>query len=84
MFTVKILNPTDDRAQHEDLKKEKSDEVHGITRRKIWVWVLESDVPSDANILGGRFILTLKNYETPQEKEKFRYVDQGFKEKDKP
>lgn len=44
----------------------------------------QSDIPKGANVLGGRFIITLKNYQKPQEMEKVCYVDQGLRDCDKP
>ena len=42
------------------------------------------DFPKDANILGGRFVCTLKNKETDKEKAKARNVAHGHREKEKP
>lgn len=38
----------------------------------------------DANVLGGRFILAIKNVGSPDEMAKAREIAQGHKEKDKP
>lgn len=38
----------------------------------------ESDFPAKANIVGGRLIHMLKNFLTPDEMAKVRYVAQGF------
>lgn len=60
------------------------DEVSGLNKRRIWITVNEAEIPSGANLRGGRFILSLKNYGTPDEKAKVRYVAQGFSDGDKP
>lgn len=77
-FTVRIIEPIYDRAKHDDFKKSKMDEVNGLIKRCIWENFNEKDIPSGANLLGGRFILTLNNFDTPQEKAKVRYIAQGF------
>ena len=41
------------------------------------------ELAKDANILGGRFVLTLKEYDTHNETPKALYVVQGHKDKDK-
>lgn len=51
--------------------------------RNVWKNVKQADVPRDINILGGRFVFTLKNYRTPEEMAKARYVAQGFGDKEK-
>lgn len=84
IFTVKILNPTDERAGHDDFKSAMNDEVQGLVKRNIWRIVEQGSVPKNANVMGGRFILTLKNYGTPEECAKVRYVAQGFRDRDKP
>lgn len=38
----------------------------------------------DSNILGGRFVLSLKNFGMPNEMAKVRFVTQGYYDKDKP
>lgn len=45
--------------------------------------VKESYIASDATIIGGQFELTTKNYGTPTEKAKVRFIAHGFSYKDK-
>lgn len=84
IFTIKIINPTDAREMCEEFEVAKADEVNGLKERAIWTIVNASEVPEDANVLGGRFILSLKNCDTPDEKAKVRYVAQGFDDHEKP
>lgn len=52
-------------------------------RRKIWKTVDIKDIPPDANIIGGRFILTLENFQTPQVTTKVRNISQGYSDFEK-
>lgn len=45
---------------------------------------LKNEVPKDASVLGGHFVLTLKSFGVPDEKAKARYVAQGYDDDDKP
>lgn len=45
--------------------------------------VLKEDAPSDAIVLGGIFLLSIKNEGTQQDVYKARYILQGQKDKDK-
>lgn len=58
--------------------------MDGLNRRGLWRKVKRSELPPDANILGGRFIFSLKNYSTPSETAKVRFVAQGYRDKYKP
>lgn len=43
----------------------------------------KKDVPRDANVIGARFLLALKNHGTPSEVAKARYVAQGYNDKER-
>lgn len=83
-FSVKVLKNTDDRIKDADFVKAKQKEIDGLQRRNIWDVIDANVLGKNANILGGRFVYTLKNYGTPNEAAKARYVAQGFGDKDKP
>lgn len=78
VFVIKIIQSNDPRAALEDFQQAKKVEVDGLVTRKIWHKVPLKSVPSDANIVSGRFLLTLKNVDTPDETPKVRYVAQGY------
>lgn len=84
IFTIKILQPNDERASHADFRQAKVDEVEGLKKRDIWETIDESDLNEGENVMGGRFLLTLKNCNTPDEKTKVRFVAQGFSDVEKP
>lgn len=58
--------------------------MYGLKLWNVWSFVSSSDVPGDSNVLGGIFILTLRNHGTPSEKSKVRYVSQGYNHVAKP
>lgn len=74
---VHVLKANDSRAHLQDLVKAKMKKVKA---RKIWTEVLEKIILRDANIVGGRRFLTLKNCLTPDKTANVRYVPQGFKD----
>lgn len=77
-FLVRILSSDDPRINQPDFVKAKQAEIDGLQKRGTWERVKESSISHDANIVGGRFIHTLKNFQTPEEMAKVRYVAQGF------
>lgn len=77
-FLVKILQTNDPRTREPDFVKAKQAEVDGLHKRGTWVKVEKSKIPKGSNVVGGRFIHTLKNHLTPEECAKVRYVAQGF------
>lgn len=75
------IKNSDPRAGDEDFIQAKTREVEGQSKRQVWKVVKNNAVPDGANIIGGRFVLVLKDVETPQEMPKARYVAQGFSDK---
>lgn len=58
-------------------------EIDGLQERGTFNRVKEKDVPKGANIIGGRFVYTLKNFKTADETPKARFVAQGYRDKAK-
>lgn len=81
---TEILGPDDPRAVSPQFIQAKHDEIKGLQRRETWRIIRKRDLPPQANILGGRFVLTLKNLGTNEETAKARYVAQGNRDKEKP
>lgn len=82
-FVAKIIEPNDPRGMENDFIEAKIAEAEGLIKRKIWRKIKRANVPDNAIILGGRFVLTLKNHMTPAEVAKARYVAQGHNDPDK-
>ena len=82
-YMTKVLGPGDPAANTERFREAKFSEVQGLQDRNTWTVMDRRDLAKDANILGGRFVLTLKDFGTHNEKPKARYVVQSHKDKDK-
>lgn len=77
-FVVEIIENTDPQSEAEDFIEAKKIEIEGMKKRDTWTVVSHEVVPTNANILGGRFVLTLKNFSTPNEKAEARFVAHGY------
>jgi hypothetical protein len=80
METIEI---TDLRYSSPKAKCAREKEIKGLRDRETWQVVARSDVPKNANILGGRFVMTIKEANTDKEVVKARYVVQGHRDRDK-
>jgi Reverse transcriptase (RNA-dependent DNA polymerase) len=58
-------------------------EIEGIVDKGTWVVTVSSEVPTGANVLNGRFVITIKDVGTDKEIYKARYVGQGHRDKEK-
>lgn len=83
-FVTEVLKPGDSRAESKQFDVAKQKEVNGLKLRGTFCPVNLKDIPKDANIVGGRFVLTIKNKGTDRETAKARYVAQGHRDKEKP
>jgi Reverse transcriptase (RNA-dependent DNA polymerase) len=77
------ISSTDPRATSPEAAAAKRKEIAGLIARNTWKIVCKQDVRDSANILGGRFILTIKDVNTGNEFFKARYVVQGHKDREK-
>jgi hypothetical protein len=59
-------------------------EIDGLVEKGPWKVCAKSELPAGANIMGGCFVLSIKDVGTPREVYKARYVVQGFRDRDKP
>lgn len=55
-----------------------TEEIDGLIRRGTFQVSNPYELPEDSNILGGRFLLSIKDKGTPEELYKARFVVQGF------
>lgn len=83
IHVVKIIKDNDVRVLQDDFVEAKKTELEGLKPRGLWNIVDEVDVYDGGRIISGRFILSLKNYGTPNEKAKVRFIAQGFLDRDK-
>lgn len=71
---MKIVDAKDTRRGEIYFLEAKRKEVNGLKDTHTWQFIHESEVWPDANILGGRYMLTLKAFGSPAEKAKVRNV----------
>ena len=82
-YLTEVIDSTNPISKSERFQKAKEQEVQGLNSRGTWEIVKKSDVSTGANILGGRFVLALRNVSTENEQAKARFVAQGFANKEK-
>ena len=72
---VVVQNPHDPR-----FKNAKTEEIQGILKRGGFKPVQKNKIPPNASVIGNRFVLTIKEPGTPEERFKARLVLQGHKD----
>ena len=82
IFIQDILHPFDPRAYNKESERAKK-EIEGLIRCGPWKVVMKEDFLAGANVLNGRFVVTIKNVETDTPIHKARFVVQGNKDKEK-
>lgn len=83
IFLTEVLEPGDKRANQPEFKGAKMKEIEGQIERGAFEIVLKDELPENANILGSRFVLSIKENRTNKEVFKTRYVVQGDKDTEK-
>ena len=59
----------------------KKAEIRNLLKRGTFKVILREDIPNDANVLPGRFVLTIKSTDDNRAKFKSRYVISGHRDK---
>lgn len=83
ILITEVLHPRDPRCALPGFSAAKKSEIEGLIKKGTWSLVLRDEIPNNANILGARFVLTLKDMEKEQPKFKARFVVQGHRDKEK-
>jgi Reverse transcriptase (RNA-dependent DNA polymerase) len=78
-----VLTPKDPCRFDPRFRAAKEKEIEGLARRWTWRVVCAEDLPDNANVMGGRFVLTIKNKDTIEEIFKARFVVQGHNDSQK-
>ena len=81
VFLIEVILPGDVRAKDPRFREAREREIRGLLERGTWKVVLKENVPKDANIIGGRFVLAIKDEGTKKEVWKARFVVQGYRDK---
>lgn len=80
---TETLHPRDPRGNMPMFTEANRKEIKGLLEKGTWKVVLKREVPADAKMLSGRFVLTVKNANTDEEVYKARYVVQVHRDKEK-
>lgn len=83
VFYTEVLTPRDTRDASFLFDDAKAQDISGLMSRGTFRVVPRSSLPPDANIMGGRFVLAVKNKGLPNELLKARYVVQGHTDREK-
>lgn len=62
--------------------KAKYKEIQGLERRNVWKTIKITDVSNGFNVISGRFVCSIKNVGTPEEKTKPRFAARGHLDKE--
>ncbi|MEM6805931.1 MAG: reverse transcriptase domain-containing protein, partial [Bacteroidota bacterium] len=80
---TEVLHSADPRAHGPLADEAKRTEIEGLIKKGTWKVVLKEEIPDDANILTGHFVITIKDVESDTPIFKARYVIHGHKDKEK-
>lgn len=67
VYLTKVLKPWDPRCNLPQFSAARRKEVDVLESKETLEVVLREDVPKNANVLGGRFVLAVKNAGTDEE-----------------
>lgn len=81
MYPTEILHPRDPRANGPEMGAAVRKEIKGLLDRGTFKVILREEVPPDANVLPGRFVLAIKSSIDGEVKFKARYVIGGHRDK---
>lgn len=77
------MGPNDSLAESPGFDLAKAKEIVGVLDRGAFRMVLKEEADPQANIVGGRFVLTINNKDSDKESLKARFVVQGHMDKEK-
>ena len=78
---TEVILPGDPRSKDPRFAAAKEKEIRGLIERGTWKLVAKDEVPNNANIMGGRFVLAIKDEGTQKEVWKARFIVQGYRDK---
>eukprot|EP00171_Calliarthron_tuberculosum_P009450 IDg9450t1 len=79
VFMTEVIHPNDPRSSKFGPAKTK--EIEGLIKRGTFKVDLKSEMPDNPNLLGGRFVLSIKDEGSKREIWKARFVVQGYRDK---
>lgn len=82
-FLTDVIPINDSRGKSSEFDDAKRKEIDGLESRNVWDVVPGNSLPTDTNVIGSRFVLTVKNSDTDHPVRKARLVAQGHTDADK-
>lgn len=80
-FITEIIQSKDPRSHTPEMQETEQDEIINLIKRGTFKVILKKEVPPDANILPGRFVLALKSTVVGTVKHKARFLIGGHRDK---
>lgn len=81
IYMTEVISPNDPRATCDEMTEAKRKETRDLLRRKTFKAVLMEDIPPNANLIPGRFVLAVKSKLDGKVKFKARFVFGGHRDK---
>lgn len=78
---AEVLSPRGTRQNDPKISAEELKELDGILPRSLFEFIIQKELPKNANILGRRFFVSIKNNGAENEIYKGRYVVHSFADK---
>ena len=78
---TEVINPGEPRSRDPRFDETKRKKINGLIKRGTWKIVARNEVPENANVMGGRYVLTIKDEGTNTEVWKARFIVQGYRDK---
>lgn len=82
-YPTEVVLKSDPRSKNRELSEIIKEEVRGLSDRGTFKVTLHEEVPTDSNVLPGRFVLAIKSTEDGEVKYKARFVTDGHRDKQK-
>jgi Reverse transcriptase (RNA-dependent DNA polymerase) len=82
IWITELITPSHPGYREDDVQVAITEEIQGLLDRGTFELVLADSIPKNANIMGTRIVLALKNFSTPEESVKARLVVQGCGDRD--
>jgi len=83
LLLTEVLHTADKRQNNDKFLNAKMNELAGLAKRGVFKIVWKEEIPDNANVLGSRFVLSIKNKDSDEEIYKARFVVQGHKDFEK-
>eukprot|EP00171_Calliarthron_tuberculosum_P016379 IDg16379t1 len=83
VYVTEVIKKGDPRATSPEMRAAISKEIQGLINRGVFKIVLKQEISEDSNLMGGRFVLAIKDVGTDTERYKARFIILGHRDKDK-